>query len=29
MHLPFIIKALGKNIKIVPILTGPVNSEMA
>lgn len=29
MHLPFIIKALGKNTKIVPILTGPVNEEMA
>lgn len=25
MHLPYIIKTLGKDIKIVPILTGPVN----
>jgi AmmeMemoRadiSam system protein B len=29
MHLPFIAKVLGKNVKIVPILTGPVNEEMA
>lgn len=25
MHLPFIIKVLGRNVKIVPILTGPIN----
>lgn len=29
MHLPFIVKALGRNVKIVPILTGPVDEEMA
>ncbi len=25
MHLPYIVKCLGKNIKLVPIMTGPVN----
>ena len=25
MHLPFIAKVLGKNVKIIPILTGPVD----
>ena len=29
MHLPYIIKVLGNQIKLVPILTGPVNEEMA
>lgn len=29
MHLPYIVKALGKEVKIVPILSGPVNEEMA
>ena len=29
MHLPYIAKAIGKDIKIVPIMTGPVNEEMA
>ena len=29
MHLPFIVKALGRNVKIVPILTGPVDEAMA
>jgi AmmeMemoRadiSam system protein B len=29
MHLPYIVKTLGKNVKIVPILTGPVNEETA
>lgn len=29
MHLPFIVKSLGRTIKIVPILCGPVNEEMA
>lgn len=27
--MPFIIKALGKKVKIVPIMVGPVNEEMA
>lgn len=26
MHLPFIIKALGKKVKIVPIMVGPVDA---
>lgn len=25
MHLPYIAKALGKEVKIVPIMTGPVD----
>ena len=29
MHLPFVVKALGRGIKVVPIVTGPVNEEMA
>lgn len=29
MHLPYIFKCLGKNVKLVPIMTGPVNEEMA
>jgi len=29
MHLPFIIKVLGKKTKIVPVVTGPINEEMA
>jgi predicted class III extradiol MEMO1 family dioxygenase len=29
MHLPYIAKTLGKEVKIVPIMTGPVNEEMA
>jgi AmmeMemoRadiSam system protein B len=29
MHLPYIVKCLGKNIKLVPIMTGPVNEERA
>ena len=29
MHLPYIVKCLGKNIKLVPIMTGPLNEEMA
>ena len=29
MQLPFIFKAIGNTVKIVPILTGPVNEEMA
>lgn len=29
MHLPYIAKAIGRKVKIVPILTGPVNEKMA
>ena len=29
MHLPFIHKIIGNKATIVPILTGPVNEEMA
>ena len=29
MHLPFIQKALGSKVKIVPIMTGPINEVMA
>ena len=29
MHLPFIHKIIGSKVKIVPILTGPVNEAMA
>lgn len=29
MQLPFIHKIIGNKVKIVPILTGPVNEEMA
>lgn len=29
MHLPYIIHCFGKNVKLVPIMTGPVNEEMA
>ena len=25
MHLPYIVKTLGKGVKIVPIMCGPVN----
>ena len=29
MQLPLIYKAIGNSVKIVPVLTGPVNEEMA
>lgn len=29
MHLPFIVKAIGRQVKIVPVYVGPVNEEMA
>ena len=29
MHLPFVVKALGRGVKVIPIVTGPVNEEMA